>query len=368
MAIFLTVVLSIWALMHGFVFWRLASVPWVASCLSKRALVLTAVALWASFPLARILDSWQLKALAGPLEHLASNWVGVLFLLVAALLAVEVVTFGGWLFSHSAPLIRGWSAVAALVLAGIALVQGMRPPVIREVELRLAKLPIEAEGTVLVQISDLHLGAMVGRSWLERLVARVDALRPDIVVIVGDIVDGNVERVQPLLPSLRKLQAPLGVWTVTGNHEYYAGVAASVRLLEEAGFRVLRDSSAELKPGLVVAGVDDLTAREQFRLDDDPLGKALKDRPPGATVFLSHTPWQAERAAALGADLMLCGHTHNGQIWPFNYLVRTRYPLITGRYSVNGMEVLVGCGTGTWGPRMRLWKPAEILRITLRKQ
>ena len=142
---------------------------------------------------------------------------------------------------------------------------------------------------------------------------------------------------------LQKLRAPLGVWAVTGNHEYYAGLERSVGLLEAAGYTVLRDRAAEIAPGLVLAGVDDLGARRQFGRTD-----------------------QADKAAAGGAGLMLSGHTHNGQIWPFNYLVRLSNPLVGGRYEIGGMPVIVGRGTGTWGPRMRLWRPSEIVRITLR--
>jgi predicted MPP superfamily phosphohydrolase len=113
--------------------------------------------------------------------------------------------------------------------------------------------------------------------------------------------------------------------------------------------------------------VDDLTARRQFGSDEDrPVEKALANRPPGATILLSHSPWQADTAAAAGAGLMISGHTHNGQVWPFNYLVRLRYPLLGGRYEVSGMPVIVCRGTGTWGPRMRLWLPSEIVRIKLR--
>ena len=137
-------------------------------------------------------------------------------------------------------------------------------------------------------------------------------------------------------------------------------------LLEAAGFTVLRDRAAEVAPGLVVAGVDDLGARRQFGGNEWAMEQALADRPPGAVVLLSHSPVQADTAAALGVGLMLSGHTHNGQIWPFNYLVRLSNRLVGGRYDVGGMTILVGRGTGTWGPRMRLWRPSEILRITLR--
>jgi uncharacterized protein len=245
-------------------------------------------------------------------------------------------------------------------------VQGLRPPVVRDCEVRLAGLPRERDGAVLVAVSDLHLGTMIGERWLARLVARIDGLKPDIVVVVGDLVDGEVGSLEPLLPALRRLRAPLGVWAVTGNHEYYAGLERSVDLLESAGFTVLRDRWAEAAPGLTLAGVDDLTARRQFGEATPPLEQALAGHPAGAVVLLSHSPLQAEKAAAAGAGLMLSGHTHNGQIWPFSYLVRLFYPLMGGRYEVGGMTVIVGRGTGTWGPRMRLWGPGEILRITLR--
>jgi predicted MPP superfamily phosphohydrolase len=237
--------------------------------------------------------------------------------------------------------------------------------VVQEYEVQLAGLPAQRDGLVMIAISDLHLGALVGRGWLERVVHRVNALRPDLVVLVGDILEGDDDRVRDeIVPTLAKLRAPLGVWGVTGNHEFYSGRQPSVALMELAGCAVLRDSWVEVAPGLVLAGVDDLTGRGQFDTKDAPVQKALANRPAGAAILLSHSPWLAETAAAAGAGLMLSGHTHNGQIWPFNYLVRLRYPLLGGRYEVSGMPVIVCRGTGTWGPRMRLWRPGEILRIT----
>ena len=137
-------------------------------------------------------------------------------------------------------------------------------------------------------------------------------------------------------------------------------------LFREASFKLLRNGWAEVRPGLVLAGVDDLTARRRNGQVGDPISQALVGCPPGATILLSHTPWQAERAAKARVGLMLSGHTHGGQIWPFDYLVRSRYPLLEGLYEVDGMTVIVCRGTGTWGPRMRLWRPSEILRVTLR--
>jgi len=208
---------------------------------------------------------------------------------------------------------------------------------------------------------------MIGERWLTRLVTRVNDLRPDLVFVVGDILEGGDKRAeQDFVPILAKLRSPLGVWAVTGNHEFYNGIDRSVQLIEAAGCAVLRDRWAEVVPGLVLAGVDDLTARRRPGRDGQPVQKALTDRPLGAAILLSHTPWQADTAAATGAGLMISGHTHNGQIWPFNHLVGLRYPLLGGRYEVAGMPVIVGRGTGTWGPRMRLWRPGELVRIRLR--
>jgi predicted MPP superfamily phosphohydrolase len=371
---FLAVVLTVWAAMHGYVFWRLASVPVVAAHVPPRVLFWAAVALAASYPVARFLNAWKLETIGRPLEMVAATWIGVLFLLFSTLVIADVITLGGWFLSSQTPAIRGWTAVVALALSAVALVQGLRPPVVREGEVSLAGLPRERDGLVLVAVSDLHLGTLIGRRWMAHLVARIDGLKPEVVVIVGDLVDGEVGRLEPLLPVLKTLRAPLGVWAVTGNHEYYAGLDRSVRLLKAAGYTVLQDRWAEVAPGLVLAGVDDLTARRQFGRADRAIEKALAraaaaglaNRPPGATILLSHSPLQAGTAAAAGAGLMLSGHTHDGQIWPFGYLVRLSYRLLGGRYDVGGMPVIVCRGTGTWGPRMRLWRPSEILRITLR--
>ena len=363
--VFLTVVLSVWAAMHLYVFWRLSSVPWLAAHVSRRQLLLAAVALWASYPLARVLQAQGWATVGQPLEWVSANWIGVLFLLLSVLLVNEVLTLGGWLLPAGTPKLRGWAAVLGLLLAVVALVQGQRPPVWRDYEVALAGLPAERDGLVLVAVSDLHLGTLLGERWLRPLVERVNARHPDLVLVVGDLVDGDAGQVEGLVPTLARLQAPLGVWGVTGNHEYYAGLERSVTLFKTAGISLLRDRWTELAPGLILAGVDDLTARRQFGQGDHFVEKTLAGRPPGATILLSHSP--TATAAAAGVGLTLSGHTHNGQLWPFNYLVGLQFPLVGGRYAVGETAVLVSRGAGTWGPRMRLWRPGEILRITLRR-
>jgi predicted MPP superfamily phosphohydrolase len=366
LTVFLLIVLSVWTLMHAYAFWRVSGLPAFASPLARRFLALAAAALWLSYPLARILSS-RAGRLDFPLDAIGSVWVGVLFLTVVSLLVADVATGFGFLFREHAARARAVALAAAGFLSAAALVQGLRPPEITERTVGVKGLGPQLDGLVVVQLSDLHLGPLLAKGWLSRRIADVEALKPDLIAVTGDVLDHDASRAEALAPVLHRLTAPLGVFAVTGNHEFYAGLDRSVAVLRAAGFRVLRDEAAEAAPGLVVAGVDDLTARRQLGERDGFVARALASRPRGATIFLCHSPSEVERAAELGADLMLSGHTHNGQIWPFAYLVKLAYPRLTGVHEVGGMTLIVSRGTGFWGPPMRLFKRSEIVRITLRR-
>ena len=341
--------------------------PLVSRHVPLNFLITAGALLWAIFFIGRVYGHRGTGALATVSEFLGMIWMGALLLLFISLLAADMITLFGFLLARQAPLIRTWALVAGVVLSSIALVQGLRSPVVQNYEVRLADLPREMDNTVLVAMSDLHLGALIGKRWLAARAAQVREMRPDLVVFLGDLFEGHGQLEKGLISVLRGISAPLGVWAVTGNHEFH-GDSGSISLFDEAGIQLLRNRWIELQPGFILAGVDDLTSQYRSGRGGDLVSQALSGRPPGATILLSHTPWQTETAARAGTDLMLCGHTHGGQIWPFNYLVRRSYPLLAGRYEVNGMPVIVTRGTGTWGPRMRLWKPGEILRITLRAQ
>lgn len=364
---FLAVVLVVWTGMHIYVFWRASSVPIVARHLPRGLLWGVAGILWMSYIGARILDHQGTTAIARALEVLGANWIGVLFLLLVSLLVVDIVTVFGHLLPRFAPSLRGWALVAGGVLCVIALVQGLRAPVVQSYEVQLAGLPAESDGTVLVLASDFHLGTLLGKDWLAARIDQIQDLRPDIIVLGGDIIEGDDPSESELLPSFRRLSAPFGVWGVTGNHEFHAGIEGSANLLEETGIHVLHDRWAEVRPGLILAGVDDLTSRRRHGETGNFVERALAGRPVGAaTVLVSHTPWQAEVAAKSAVGLMLSSHTHEGQIWPFGYVVRLTHPFLSGEYELNRMTIIVCRGTGTWGPRMRLWQRGEIVRITLR--
>lgn len=362
---FLLIVLGTWTAMHVYVGVRLWHVPWLRVWVPARVVVCILAFLWACYPAARFLERTRMATAARPLEFVGAEWMGVLFLVAVSLLAVDVATGFGWLFPRATASLRTGALLVAGLLAVVAIVQGLRSPVVSGIEIELKGLPREHDGLVLVYISDLHLGSLLGERWLTAIVDRVNAQDPSLIALGGDVFDSSSRHSEALVPVLKRLHAPLGVWAVTGNHEYYAGVERCVDLLRRAGVNVLRDTWQEAIPGVIIAGVDDMTARRQFNI---PSGShALDGRPPGVTVFLSHTPWWTEEAAVAGVDLMISGHTHNGQIWPFTYFVQTQYPHVSGHYTIGGMHLLVCRGTGTWGPRMRLWRRSEMLRITLRR-
>jgi len=357
------VLIAVSTLMHVYVFSCAASVPFIAQRVPRLVLVGSGVILWVIFYVGRVFGHDGSGVIAATLEFLGMAWLAALFLVFVSLLLTDIVTF---FMPRLNPSLRGWAILMGACLSVIALFQGLRSPLVEKYEVSLPGLPGHMDGTVLVALSDMHLGSQLGKRWLAARIVQVEALRPDLVVLLGDIFEGHGPRGDDFTGTLNRLSAPMGVWAVLGNHEFHGG--GSMHLFDKAGVRLLRNEWVEVVPGLVLAGVDDLTTMHRRRQAGDPILQALSGKPPGAAILLSHTPWQADKAAMIGAELMLAGHTHGGQIWPFGYLTRLRYPLLEGRYEVEDMTVIVSRGTGTWGPRMRLWRPGEILHVTLRRQ
>jgi predicted MPP superfamily phosphohydrolase len=367
LALFLGIVLTVWTFFHVYAFQRAFSIPAVARAVPVGARVALLALLWLSYPIGRVLGRSGPGALARGVELLGAYWMGVLFLAFASFLAADVVTGFGKLWPKAAIPSRSVALVVAAGLSVVAVVQSARGPRVVRHEVKVSSLPGGRAELKIVQLSDLHLGTLLGERWLGQRVAEANALAPDLVVVTGDLVDSEIGSVAPLVPALRTLRAPMGVFGVTGNHEFYAGLEKSLGVYEAAGIRTLRDGWVEAAPGLVLTGVDDLTARRQLGLDGRTLDAAFGGVPKGAVVVhLSHSPLLVREAAARGARLMLSGHTHGGQLWPFTWISAIPYPFQAGRYEVDGMTLAVSRGTGTWGPPMRLFFRSEIVEIILR--
>ena len=364
-ALFLTIVLGVWTGFHLLVWSRFGSFPSYAA-IPRPARLAAFALLWLSYPLGRALLHNGFKTIGSVVERTGAIWMGILFILCSWFLIADLLTGFGFLLPKLVLPARRAAVLVGLALSCFALFQGWRGPRVVRYDVKLEGLTPGLDGLRIVQVSDLHLGSLLGASWLEERLAQIEALKPDLLLVTGDLIDGEVEPVWALLPLLRRLSAPLGVYGVTGNHEFYAGLPASRALYADAGIQLLSDTSVEVCPGLVLVGVDDLSARRQLGLNGDPLARAFQGAPEGTRIFLSHSPLRVREAASLGAKLMLSGHTHAGQIWPFTYLCSVPYPFQSGPYTVDGLQLIVNRGTGTWGPPMRLFLPSEIVEVTLK--
>ena len=348
--------------------WRAGSASLFGRHLPAGLLTAGGLILWLVMAAGFLYGVSHANPLARGLELAAMTWLGCLFLLSSSLLAVELITGGGWLLPGLAPPLRALALLAGLILSVLALYQGNRAPVVDRFEVTLPRLPTALDGTVVVAISDLHVGNLTGTGWLAARIEQAQRLKPDLVLLLGDIFEGHGGLLPPPLASrvLRGLRAPLGVFGVAGNHEFYGDVARTLQALKQGGVRLLRDSWVEVAPGLVLAGVEERSFSRDHAAGRGRITRTLAGCPPKACVILlSHKPRHAKEAARCRVELMLSGHTHGGQLWPFNYLVRYFFPLLAGRYQVDGMPVIVSRGAGTWGPPMRLWPPGEMLRIVL---
>jgi uncharacterized protein len=308
-------------------------------------------------------------------------WMGFVLLMFAFMVTADAVWFALKLFLAE-PLHdpgrrffiqRGlcFAVLGSTALLGCAaLWNGLRPVKVKPLTIALKKLPKSLDGLRIAQITDLHIGAMIDGTWLRRVVDQVNALKPDIIAITGDLVDGSVEDLGHHIAPMANLKAPLGVYFITGNHEYYSGVEAWCAYIAGLGVRVLRNERVSIAAGgesFDLAGVDDWRSRS-FPGQGPDLRKALAGRDKNkALVLLAHQPVAVHEAAALGVDLQLSGHTHGGQLWPFTYLVYLQQPYVDGlhRHRDTNTQIYVSPGTGFWGPPMRLGTAAEITHITL---
>lgn len=299
----------------------------------------------------------------------AVNWLGLTFVLGQYLLLADLATgFGLW-WRRRVQAIRMGAACAGLAVAAFGFTQALRAPAIVEHDIVLPSLPHRLDGTVVVAVSDLHLGAQRRAGWMAARVEQINAARPDLVVLLGDQVEDDPVNDAGLAPALQAIQARLGVWAVTGNHEYYGDVATTIDEFSAGGVKWLHNGQVTPVPGLTLVGLDDIgRARKRGSDVTAGLGRARQAHASGATILLAHIPAPelVDAAAQDGIDLMLSGHTHGGQIWPFNYLVKRQFPHVVGWHQVGPMQLVISRGAGSWGPRMRLWQRGEILRLTLR--
>jgi len=270
--------------------------------------------------------------------------------------------------------VRETSAVAVVLAALLVTIAGLfnarRLARVVEVDLPIAGLPQALSGFSIVQISDIHVGSTIKHGYLSAIVGRVNDLKPDLIAVTGDLVDGSVARLRPHVAPLGELSARHGVYCVTGNHEYYSGVDAWVAELRRLGLRVLLNQSAVLEHGgvrLLVGGVTDWSGHHFDPAHRSDPHAALAGAPPDVALklLLAHQPRSAVAAAEAGFDVQLSGHTHGGQFLPWNFFVRFQQPFTAGLNRLRNLWVYTSRGTGYWGPPLRFGAPSEITRLRL---
>ncbi|MFE9193115.1 metallophosphoesterase [Micromonospora sp. NPDC007208] len=270
-------------------------------------------------------------------------------------------------------LARGAAIFAGLTATGITgygIRTALGPPQLDRVRIPLAKLPRSMDGLRIATVSDIHLGPLRGRAHTERIVAAINRLDADIVAVVGDLVDGSVAELGSAAAPLRDLRSRYGSFFVTGNHEYYSGVEEWVQEVDRLGLRVLQNRRQEIQARggvLDLAGVNDLTGAGTGLAAGPDFAAALGDRDPSRpVVLLAHQPLAAKEAARYGVDLQLSGHTHGGQMVPFNLAVGLEQPVVSGLGEVDGTKVYVTNGAGFWGPPVRVGAEPQISLVELR--
>jgi len=407
-AVFLLVVVLLLAAIHGYLYRRLVHDTTASRRLRRlgqAAAAALTLLLLATLVLGRALDPAAARWIAWP----GYVWLALMFYLLVVLLLLELpllvvrlVIRSGQAPSPAAPawgreapgaapaptaveppatakqlgrrlvLARGGALAAGAVavgLTGYGMTSALGAPRVTRLTVPLRRLGTGLDGLRMAVVSDIHLGPTLGRRHTERIVEMINEQSPDLVAVVGDLVDGTVAELGDAAAPLADLVSRHGSFFVTGNHEYYSGSGPWLAVLERLGLRPLRNERVEIRRGAAVldlAGVNDPNGVDEG--DGPDFDAALDGRDPDRpVVLLAHQPVQVHEAASRGVDLQLSGHTHGGQLYPFHYLVRLQQPVVSGLHRFGDTQLYVTNGAGFWGPPVRVGAPPEIVMMTLER-
>lgn len=306
-----------------------------------------------SYPAATVLERTVSHIITRIFYTIASAWMGISFFVISLLLGYEILKF----IFNIPPFTAGIGIIViASIISAYSIINSMFLET-KELEISISTLKRDM---TLVQLSDIHLGSIRNSGFMKKIVEKTNALNPDIVLITGDTADGSAKLHPYMFNTIDNLKAP--VFLGMGNHDFYEGLDNVLEVLKTTNINVLRDEIAEFE-GLQIIGVD-------YSLERNYLKKILpqieidNSKP---SILMYHVPTEVETANEHGIDLQLSGHTHKGQLFPFNFLGRLVFPYFNGLYNYNGTQLYVSQGTGTWGPPMRLGSKNEVTLIKLKR-
>ena len=324
----------------------------------------------------RLLEGSGRESLACLFAVTGYSWLGIVFLVFSLLLAVDIyhllVSATGLLLQKDlSPIVPGDKTTLALsiLIAFIGMIYGYARALVIDREtllIKSPKIPADVGPLTIVQISDIHLGFIVRKKRLARILQRVTEASPDILVSTGDLVDGQIDQLSGLEEPFQKINPRYGKFAIMGNHEYFAGIIPALEFTKKAGFRILRGEAITISGLLTIAGIDDPAGNYYGRRRHIEEKDLLANLPAHLfTLLLKHEPDVTKESLGL-FDLQLSGHTHKGQIFPFNLITRIRFPFISGYYPLEKSSSLyVSRGSGTWGPPVRIFAPPEVTIIRL---
>ncbi|MEW5925419.1 MAG: metallophosphoesterase [Candidatus Zixiibacteriota bacterium] len=388
--IFLLIVIIVLSLMYGYIGWRLIIPAAFGTPVN--------IILWSILVVSLILPflpiMLRFRGTGGFLVD-AFAWIGYLSfgfftLLFAVLLTKDLIFLLGIGIQKGIYLVRhifdsGTTAVEAAdptrrqlltnsinagllvftgALTGYGMFEALRKPEVVELDIPIRNLPKEFHGFRIVQITDIHVSHTIKRNFVQTVVDQVNGLKPDLVALTGDLVDGSVGQLRDDVAPLADLKALHGLYFITGNHEYYSGVYQWIDETARLGFKVLINEHVIIERGLsriLLAGVTDFTGGQFSKEHISDPHKAIAGGTDGdVRILLAHQPKSIFEAAKAGFDYVISGHTHGGQYFPYHFLAALAQPYISGLHQYENTKIYVSKGTGYWGPQIRIGARSEI--------
>jgi uncharacterized protein len=371
--IFISVVLLVYIGTNFYIFIRgnqaLPDIPWI-----KITFYVIFTFLILAYIIGMILERTNPSEISTLIKLIGAYWLGAMlyfFLIIVLIDLLRAVNhflpffpqFISENYERTKLITAGFSIMIVLVILIFASYNAYHP-ITRSIDISMNKQANKLKSLKIVMVSDIHIGAELGKKPLEKLVDSINSLNPDIVLMPGDIIDEAAKEVIRLNlgESLKNIKTKYGVYASTGNHEYIGGIDEAVQYINSVNIILLRDNFIVIDSSFYLVGREDHDKKRFFGTDRKPLNEIMKkvDRTL-PVILLDHQPIHLEEAENNGIDLQLSGHTHNGQIFPFNYITRLVYELDWGYKRRGETQYYISCGYGTWGPPMRLGNKPEIV-------
>lgn len=377
--IFLTVFFILYGLVNYYIFIRgLHAIPAGSHLRTWYIIVFIAIAL--SYFIGRTLENYWLNPFTVTFVWIGSFWFAAILYFLLVILSLDLlrlvnsfIPFFPRFVSENYFSVKQYLALGTIGVVAILLAVGhfnARHVVVKTIPISISKK--EGMGSLNVaMISDIHLGTIVGKTRFDSIVANINKLQPDIVLLPGDIVDEDLGPVikQNLGESLLNIKSRYGVFAVTGNHEYIGGVEEACAYLSEHGVKVLRDEAVRVDDSIFLIGREDRSITRFAGSRRKSIRELLEGIPLEYPVILmDHQPFEVEESMESGIDLQVSGHTHHGQLWPLNYITEAVYAVSWGYRQDGNRHLYVSCGVGTWGPPVRIGNRPEIINFHIRFQ